>query len=39
MAEVVTEELKTQVLEYFKQKNKMLTSRDVSKWGYLYQAS
>ena len=31
MAEVVTEELKTQVFEHFKQKNKMLTSRDVSK--------
>jgi DNA-binding IclR family transcriptional regulator len=30
MAEV-TEELKTQVLEFFKQKNKMLTSRDVAK--------
>jgi len=31
MAEVVTEELKTQVLEFFKQKHKMLTSRDVAK--------
>ena len=30
MAEV-TEELKTQVVEFFKKKNKMLTSRDVAK--------
>ena len=30
MAEV-TEELKTQVVEFFKKKNKRLTSRDVAK--------
>lgn len=30
MAEEVTEELKTQVVEFFKKKNKMLTSRDVA---------
>lgn len=30
MADEVTEELKTQVLEFFKQKKKMLTSRDVA---------
>lgn len=27
----VTEELKAQIVEYFQQKNKMLTSRDVAK--------
>lgn len=27
----MADELKVQVLEYFKQKNKMLTSRDVAK--------
>ncbi len=30
MAEV-TEELKAQIVEFFKQKNKMMTSRDVAK--------
>lgn len=30
MTDEVTEELKTQILEFFKQKNKMLTSRDVA---------
>lgn len=30
MAEV-TEELKTQIVEFFKEKNKMMTSRDVAK--------
>ena len=30
MAEEVTEELKTQIVEFFKQKNKMLSSRDVA---------
>ncbi len=30
MAEV-TEELKEQIVEFFKQKNKMMTSRDVAK--------
>lgn len=30
MAEV-TEELKTQIVEFFKKKNKMMTSRDVAK--------
>jgi predicted ArsR family transcriptional regulator len=30
MAEV-TEELKTQIVEYFKKKNKMMTHRDVAK--------
>jgi predicted HTH transcriptional regulator len=30
MAEV-TEELKTQVVEFFKKKNKMMTNRDVAK--------
>ncbi|MCL4300516.1 MAG: dissimilatory sulfite reductase D family protein [Anaerolineae bacterium] len=30
MAEEVTEELKTQVVEFFKKKNKMMTSRDVA---------
>jgi predicted ArsR family transcriptional regulator len=30
MAEV-TEELKTQIVEFFKQKNKMMTYRDVAK--------
>jgi len=30
MADAVTEELKTQIVEFFKQKNKMLTSRDVA---------
>lgn len=30
MSDEVTEELKTQVVEFFKQKNKMLTSRDVA---------
>ena len=30
MAEV-TEELKTQIVEFFKQKNKMMTHRDVAK--------
>ncbi|MEW5871848.1 MAG: dissimilatory sulfite reductase D family protein [Chloroflexota bacterium] len=30
MADEVTEELKTQIFEFFKQKNKMLTSRDVA---------
>jgi predicted ArsR family transcriptional regulator len=30
MAGEVTEELKTQIVEYFKQKNKMMTSRDVA---------
>jgi DNA-binding transcriptional regulator YhcF (GntR family) len=27
----VTEELKAQIVDYFRQKNKMLTSRDVAK--------
>lgn len=27
----VTEELKTQIVEFFKKKNKMMTSRDVAK--------
>ncbi|MCU0523083.1 MAG: hypothetical protein MUF84_20650 [Anaerolineae bacterium] len=30
MSDEVTEELKTQVVEFFKQKNKMLTARDVA---------
>ena len=30
MVDEVTEELKTQVVEFFKQKKKMLTSRDVA---------
>lgn len=30
MAELVTEELKTQIVEFFKQKKKMMTSRDVA---------
>ena len=30
MADEVTEELKTQIVEFFKQKNKMLSSRDVA---------
>ncbi len=30
MADEVTEELKTQIMEFFKKKNKMLTSRDVA---------
>ena len=30
MAEEVTEEIKAQILDFFKQKNKMLTSRDVA---------
>ena len=30
MSDEVTEELKAQVVEFFKQKNKMLTSRDVA---------
>jgi DNA-binding transcriptional regulator YhcF (GntR family) len=30
MAGEVTEELKQQIVEFFKQKNKMLTSRDVA---------
>lgn len=30
MIDEVTEELKTQIIEFFKQKNKMLTSRDVA---------
>jgi len=30
MASEVTEELKTQIVEFFKQKNKMMTSRDVA---------
>ncbi len=30
MAGEVTEELKEQIVEFFKQKNKMLTSRDVA---------
>ena len=30
MAEV-TEELKTQIVEFFKEKNKMMTSKDVAK--------
>ena len=30
MAAEVTEELKTQIVEFFKKKNKMLTSRDVA---------
>ena len=30
MSEEISEELKNQILEFFKQKNKMLTSRDVS---------
>jgi predicted HTH transcriptional regulator len=30
MSDEVTEELKTQIVEFFKQKNKMLTSRDVA---------
>jgi DNA-binding transcriptional regulator YhcF (GntR family) len=31
MAEEVTEELKTQIVQFFEMKNKMLTSRDVAK--------
>jgi predicted ArsR family transcriptional regulator len=31
MAEEVTEELKTQIVEFFKKKKKMMTHRDVSK--------
>lgn len=31
MSEEVSEELKERVVAYFKQKNKMLTSRDVAK--------
>lgn len=31
MSDEVTEELKTQVVEYFKQKGKMMTHRDVAK--------
>jgi DNA-binding transcriptional regulator YhcF (GntR family) len=31
MAEEVTEELKTQIVQFFETKNKMLTSRDVAK--------
>ena len=31
MSEEVTEELKNQVVEYFKQKGKMMTLRDVAK--------
>lgn len=30
MAEEASEEIKTQILDFFKQKNKMLTSRDVA---------
>jgi DNA-binding transcriptional regulator YhcF (GntR family) len=30
MSDEVTEELKTQIVEFFKKKNKMLTSRDVA---------
>jgi predicted HTH transcriptional regulator len=30
MTDEVTDELKNQILEFFKQKNKMLTSRDVA---------
>ncbi len=30
MADEVTEEIKTQIIDFFKQKNKMLTSRDVA---------
>ena len=30
MSDEVTEELKLQIVEFFKQKNKMLTSRDVA---------
>ena len=30
MSDEVTEELKTQIIEFFKQKNKMLTARDVA---------
>ena len=30
MSDEVTEELKTQIVEFFKQKNKMLTARDVA---------
>lgn len=30
MADEVTEEIKTQILDFFKQKKKMLTSRDVA---------
>mgnify|MGYP000235855761 CR=1 FL=1 len=30
MADEVTEELKTQIVEFFRQKNKMLSSRDVA---------
>jgi predicted HTH transcriptional regulator len=30
MASEVTEELKAQIVEFFKQKNKMMTSRDVA---------
>jgi predicted ArsR family transcriptional regulator len=31
MAEEVTEELKERIVAFFKQKNKMMTSRDVAK--------
>ena len=31
MSEEVTQELKDQILEYFKQKGKMMTHRDVAK--------
>jgi DNA-binding transcriptional regulator YhcF (GntR family) len=31
MAEEVTEELKSQIVQFFESKNKMLTSRDVAK--------
>ena len=31
MPEEVTEELKLQIVEFFKKKNKMMTSRDVAK--------
>lgn len=30
MAEAVTEELKTQIIEFFKKKHKMMTSKDVA---------
>ena len=30
MADEVTDEMKTQVIEFFQKKNKMLTSRDVA---------
>jgi predicted HTH transcriptional regulator len=30
MSDEVTEELKAQIVEFFKQKNKMMTSRDVA---------